>query len=170
LPTVTLALLIASVTAANNSGNLSVFAHPMSPAELRRLTAAAVDPLSRAQAIRGEFVQRRFARGLPQALESHGDFLFVQNVGIEWRTQTPVESLITVTPAGIKQDRGTGTGSRPSGVPEAAMQMVARIFFALFALDYATLARDFTTFGETDGARWRVGLQARRSALGHMFK
>jgi hypothetical protein len=40
----------------------------------------------------------------------------------------------------------------------------------MFALDYPSLARDFITFGETDGDHWRIGLQARRSALARVFK
>ncbi len=167
---VALALLIATVAATNKPGDQSVFAHPMAPPQLRLLTAAAVDPLAKAQVVRGEFSQRRFARGLPQPLESHGEFLFVQKIGIEWRTLTPIEARIVVTPSGIKQDQGAATGAGSSGIPDAATQMIARIFFGLFALDYASLARDFTTFGEMDGDRWRVGLQAKRSALGHMFK
>jgi hypothetical protein len=170
LAAVALAMHAVVVGAANSSNDDSVFAHPMAPGELRVLTVAASAQLAGARVIRGEFVQRRLVRGLPQALESRGDFLYAQDIGIKWRTLTPLESQITITPAGMTQNRATGAVSRVAAVPPAATQVVARIFFGLFALDYTSLARDFNTFGEADGAHWRVGLQARRSALGRVFK
>ena len=166
-----LALLLAcTASRANDLYGESVFLHPMTPQQLRQLTVAAGDTLAGALVVRGQFVQRRYVRGLPQALESQGEFLFAQGVGIEWRTRTPVESQITITPTGIGQGQGSGPSPRPSGLPPAALPVVARIFFGLFALDFDALARDFSTFGEADGDRWRIGLQARRATLARAFK
>jgi len=149
----------------------SVFTHPATPADLAALTRAPAQSLSKAQVVRGRFVQRRFLTGLARPLESRGTFLFARDVGIEWHTEQPFDSQFVLTDAGITQRDEGGVSLKISAAEQPALAVVARVFFALFALDLDSLAHDFVLSGEDAGsAGWKIGLKPRAEALGSVFR
>lgn len=166
-----LGLLVCLATAANATEAPlpdAVFSLPLGSGDLRRLTAAATEPLAKARVVRGQFIQRRYLRELPKPLESRGDFLYARGIGIVWHTLTPFDSRLAVTPTGIRQDN-RGDSARLDVAEQPALRVLGRMFVGLFALDFEALARDFNTFGMSESDRWRVGLRPRRAALARVF-
>jgi hypothetical protein len=70
-----------------------------------------------------------------------------------------------------QRDEGS-VAVRVSASEQPALTVVSRVFFALFALDYAALSQDFTMAGEPNGAHepWRLRLQPRSAALASVFR
>ncbi len=163
------ALLAAPSTGASPPAD-PVFAHPAGDAALAELTRATARSLAPARAVRGRFVQRRYLAGLPHPLESSGNFLFARDAGIEWRTEQPFDSQFLLGAGGITQrDEGAET-LHISTEEQPALQVVARVFFALFALDLSALAQDFELFGEARADGWVIGLKPRGAAMGSVFR
>jgi outer membrane lipoprotein-sorting protein len=148
-----------------------VFSSPTSPDELRKITAPAVRALSGAKALRGNFVQRRHLAGLAKPLESSGRFVYARDAGIEWHTAKPFDSRFILTRDRITQIDEGGVSLEIQAADQPALAVVARVFFALFALDVDSLSHDFELFGRpsADG-RWELGLKPRTEALGSMFR
>jgi outer membrane lipoprotein-sorting protein len=148
-----------------------VFGSPTSAGALREITAPAVRSLAGAKALRGRFVQRRFLAGLAKPLESSGTFVYAKDAGIEWHTEKPFDSRFILTRDRITQIDEGGVSLQIQAADQPALAVVARVFFALFALDVESLSHDFELYGRplTDG-RWELGLKPRTEALGSMFR
>jgi hypothetical protein len=149
---------------------LGVFEKPADVARLMKLTRAATEPLASANAVRGKFSQQRFLAELAQPLASSGSFLFARNLGIDWHTKQPFDSQLVLSERGILQRDEGGQSLRLDAAEQPGLAVVSRILLALFALDFATLSRDFELFGEPRGAGWTLGLKPRAQALRGVFK
>jgi hypothetical protein len=148
-----------------------VFARRATPAELAAITAPAARSLAGAKAVRGRFVQRRFLAGLARPLESSGTFLFAREAGIEWHTEKPFDSQFLLTESRIRQRDEGGDSIEITAADQPALAVVARVFFALFALDVDSLSHDFELYGrEAGNAGWELGLKPRAEALGSVFR
>ncbi len=148
----------------------SVFAHPATPARLEAITRPAASALANARVVRGKFVQRRYLAGLAQPLESSGSFLFAREAGIEWHTEKPFDSQFLLTDTRITQRDAGGVSLEIQAADQPALAVVARVFFALFALDVDSLSQDFELYGQAGDAGWQLGLKPRAEALGSMFR
>jgi hypothetical protein len=147
-----------------------VFAHPTTPAQLAAITRPAATALANARVVRGRFVQRRYLAGLAKPLESSGSFLFAREAGIEWHTEKPFDSQFLLTGTRITQRDEGGVSLEIQAAEQPALAVVARVFFALFALDVDSLSQDFELYGQAGGAGWQLGLKPRAEALGSMFR
>jgi hypothetical protein len=166
-----LAGVVASATADTpRAAPPSVFAHPATPAQLAAITRPAASALANARVVRGKFVQRRYLAGLAKPLESSGSFLFAREAGIEWHTEKPFDSQFLLTDARIIQRDEGGVSLEIQASDQPALAVVARVFFALFALDVDSLSHDFDLYGKPEGAGWQLGLKPRAEALGSMFR
>lgn len=142
----------------------SVFEHPATAAELTRMLAPAVAPLTGAQTMRGRYRQTKHLAELPRPLLAEGDFLFVRDLGVAWRTERPFASELLIT-RGALVHRSGGGEQRVEATQQPAVRMVALIFFAVFSLDFDALAELFTLYGtqHADG-RWTLGLRPVQAA------
>jgi hypothetical protein len=148
----------------------SVFAYPATPAQLAAITRPAATALAHARVVRGKFVQRRYLAGLAKPLESSGSFLFAREAGIEWHTEKPFDSRFLLTETRITQHDQGGVSLEIQAADQPALAVVARVFFALFALDVDSLSHDFELYGQAGEAGWQLGLKPRAEALGSMFR
>jgi outer membrane lipoprotein-sorting protein len=140
-------------------------------AQLSRLTRDTARSLSRAQAVRGGFVQQRHLAGLAKPLESDGRFLFARGTGIEWHTERPFDSQFILTADGMTQRDEGGETLHVTVADQPALTVVSRVFFALFALDFDALSQDFTMAGtDAKGAPWQLRLVPKTAALGSVFR
>jgi hypothetical protein len=160
-------LVLCTVTARADD---SVFVHGASVSELSSLLGKSAQRVAGAPAIRGRFEQRKYLAELPQPLVSTGEFLFVRDKGVWWHTQTPFDSVFILTREGMRNRDGSGAELKISAAEQPGIAAVARIFFALFALDFNTLASDFDTYGRGTPADWQVGLRPRLAALATVFR
>lgn len=160
-------VLLAAVAPALAAGPVAV----TDAAQLSKLTRDTARSLSRAQAVRGGFVQKRHLAGLARPLESDGSFLFARGTGIEWHTQRPFDSQFVLTADGMTQRDEGGDTLRVSVSDQPALTVVSRVFFALFALDFAALWQDFTMTGTDPGnGPWQLRLMPKTAALGSVFR
>jgi hypothetical protein len=172
-PVCLLGLLLAAwtVAAAAEADPAPVFAQRATPAELATITAPAARSLAGAKAVRGKFIQRRYLAGLAKPLESSGTFVFAREAGIEWHTEKPFDSQFLLTESRIRQRDEGGGSLEISAADQPALAVVARVFFALFALDVDSLSHDFELYGrEAGNAGWELGLKPRAEALGSVFR
>jgi len=143
---------------------LPVFAKPADAESIRAALGPVTQELASALSISGPYTQKKFLRELPQPLRSQGDFLFVRDLGVAWRTTAPFPSELIVTRDALIQ-RDAGSRTRVGADQQPAVRMVARIFFAVFSLDFAQLSELFTlsVLPGADG-RWELGLRPRHDA------
>jgi outer membrane lipoprotein-sorting protein len=160
----------AAATTASAPAFPSVFAYPATPARLEAITRPAASALANARVVRGRFVQRRYLAGLAKPLESSGSFLFAREAGIEWHTEKPFDSQFLLTDTRITQRDAGGVSLEIQAADQPALAVVARVFFALFALDVDSLSQDFELYGQAGDAGWQLGLKPRAEALGSMFR
>jgi hypothetical protein len=160
----------AAATTRGRPSVASVFAYPATPARLAVITRPAATALANARVVRGKFVQRRYLAGLAKPLESSGSFVFAREAGIEWHTEKPFDSQFLLTETRITQRDQGGVSLEIQAVDQPALAVVARVFFALFALDVDSLSHDFELYGQGGEAGWQLGLKPRAEALGSMFR
>ena len=167
-----LALLLAATPGIATTGAAAdpVFSHPAKAHELAQLTRATAQSLTKARAVRGKFVQRRYLADLARPLESSGKFLFARDAGIEWHTELPFDSQFLMAESGITQRDEGGVTLSIKASEQPALAVVSRVFFALFALDLDALSHDFELYGEPRGGGWVLGLKPRAEALGSVFR
>lgn len=157
------------LTAAAGAPPTDVFTHPATPAQVLAIARRATGPLADAQVVRGRFTQHRFLAELPKPLASDGDFVFARDLGIVWRTAQPFASRVVLGRNGlVQQDEDMAAVSIDAG-SEPALRFVARVFFALFALDVDALATDFQLYATPVDRGWLIGLQPRAAVLRSVF-
>lgn len=159
-----LALLLALAAAPAATAAPSVFDHPATAPALAQQLSGATRDLKGAQTLRGSYVQLKRLAGVPRPLEASGTFLFVRGRGIAWRTAKPFESELIITATDIIQREGGRVALHLSAARQPSVRVVADIFSAVFALDFAALAARFELFGRQVGAGWELGLRPRAGA------
>jgi hypothetical protein len=169
-----LLLLCGAAQADSPKAATDVFAHPLTPAQMSALLGPSAKPLAASPGLRGRFEQRKYLPDLPKPLLSTGEFLFAKDTGVWWHTRTPFESVFILTRDGARSRDEGGAETRVSAADQPGVAVAARIFFALFALDFEALAKDFDTYGVATGsgksAGWQVGLRPKSAAMAAVFR
>lgn len=116
--------------------------------------------------IRGEFVQQKQLRALPQPLVSRGQFVLAREQGLLWFLQEPLQQDYRITDAGI--DQRSFSGWEPAGQQGAAGRQ-NRLFLAVLRGDAEALQRDFELelLGTADA--WSLTLIPRSKLLAQIF-
>lgn len=147
-----------------------VFQHPTTAEKLLQgVLAEPARQSNQAQVIRGQFVYRKYLAELPAPLQSTGEYLFVKNLGIVWRTLQPFDSEFVITAKGIVE-REAGNSSPANADEQPAVRVAARIFLSLLSLDVQTLRSTFDLYGLQAGSRWQIGLRPTSSAIAAVFR
>lgn len=163
----TLACAPAVTTAATATASASaetVFAHPADAARIRAALGPVTARLAGARSISGPYSQKKYLRELPKPLLAGGNFTFVRDRGITWRTTTPFASELIIERDALVQRDANGQEIRIDAAQQPAVRMVARIFFAVFSLDFAELEQLFTLSLQQDGGGWQLGLQPKQAS------
>ena len=151
-----------------------VFAHPLTPTQMSSLLGPSARPLAASPGLRGRFEQRKYLPDLPKPLLSIGEFLFARDTGVWWHTRTPFDSVFILTRDGARSRDEGGAETKVSAADQPGVAVAARIFFALFALDFEALSKDFDTYGVATGsgktAGWQVGLRPKLAAMAAVFR
>lgn len=151
-----------------------VFAHPLNPAQMSALLGPSARPLAASPGLRGHFEQHKYLPDLPKPLLSTGEFIFARDIGVWWHTRTPFDSIFILTRDGARSRDEGGAETKVSASDQPGVAVAARIFFALFALDFEALSKDFDTYGIATGsgksAGWQVGLRPKSAAMAAVFR
>ncbi len=136
--------------------------YPLHAADLAELALR----LDLAEIGRGQFVQERELRILPQPLRSQGTFVFVRGVGLYWQVQQPLLSELRVRDGRVQErlDGTVGAWSEPLlGTQGSAI--AARVLTGLLAADLVVLSEYFEPELSMSEEGWLLQLQPRAEAL-----
>lgn len=139
----------------------TVFDHPATPETFARDLREATATLKDARTLRGAYVQDKALAGVPHPLHAEGQFLFVRDLGIAWRTTLPFDSELVITGGDILQRENGQVSMRLSAAQQPAVRIVADIFSAVFALDFDRLSANFELYSRRVGRGWELGLKPR---------
>jgi len=116
--------------------------------------------------VRGDFVQEKHLRGLPQALTSRGRFVLAAGHGLLWQLATPLHQDYRISHAGIARRSGQGWQVQPQ---QSVAAHHNRLFLAVLGGDYPRLQQDFHLHLSGDAQHWQLRLTPRSVLLGRIF-
>jgi hypothetical protein len=138
----------------------------------KTLLARPAQAIAETQVLRGRFAHRKHLADIPAPLDSSGEFLFVRDRGLHWRTLKPFDSVFVLTPSAMSQKDEGGKEFKMDAKSQPAVRAAAGIFMALFAVDLRALDKDFRLFGlsttEREGG-WLLGLRPKSAAFKSVF-
>jgi len=117
--------------------------------------------------VRGEFVQEKHLRAMPQALTSRGRFVLSRGDGLLWLLQTPIVQDYRITDAGIAKRNGEQWQAQSKNTVAARQ---SRLFLTVLGGNYAGLARDFKLSLTGNAQYWQMRLVPRSALLGKIFE
>lgn len=160
------ALMLCASIMAGTACPLGRASQPAQEATISELRSTLAEPLAlleSASSLRGRFVQTKQLAGFDLPLISEGDFLYLRDHGLIWRTHTPIQSELLLNDDGVHglalldadQTDGNAAATRP----------LAQIFLALFSLDLHALTQHFKVSSVEVDTGWLLHLQPRDTAM-----
>ncbi len=126
------------------------------------------DQLAKPVVVRGDFIQEKHLRALPQPLISKGHFVLAKEFGLLWLLSSPLKQDYRISPAGIaRRDAANGWQLLP-GKSAGAEQN--RLFLAVLQGDSSGLQRDFDLQLKGDTNAWQLTLTPRSLLLQQVFR
>lgn len=122
--------------------------------------------LSEPEIVRGNFVQEKYLRALPQPLVSTGSFVLARGRGLLWLLREPVQQDYRISSAGIAQ-RDADSWQQSDQKGPAARQN--DLFLAVLHGDTEALQRDFDLELSGTSQAWALTLTPRSKLLGQIF-
>ena len=122
--------------------------------------------LSEPEAIKGEFIQEKHLRALPQPLVSKGRFVLARDHGLLWLLQTPLQQDYRLNAKGIARRDASGWQTLPARTAGSEQN---KLFFAVLQGDSSGLERDFELALQGDAKDWTLDLAPRSLVLKQIF-
>lgn len=122
--------------------------------------------LSKPAVVRGEFVQEKHLRSLPQPLLSKGHFVLAKQHGLLWLLQTPLKQDYRIDDKGIARRDANGWQQLPQRRASAQQN---RLFLAVLEGDSSGLQRDFDLALSGEANDWTLTLTPRAVLLKQIF-
>jgi len=126
--------------------------------------------LGNPEVVRGEFEQKKIIEVLGRPLISKGDFVFVRDRGVVWRTHAPFAQTLRLTRSSITQEQGGQVLFKLSADREPAVRAMSEILLPLFGANFSQLEKHFHISGEVAGKSWRVVLDPIPAVLLQVFR
>ncbi|MFV3371566.1 outer membrane lipoprotein carrier protein LolA [Pseudomonas sp. NY15435] len=122
--------------------------------------------LGKPAVVRGEFVQEKHLRSLPQPLVSKGHFVLAKQHGLLWLLQTPLKQDYRIDDKGIARRDASGWQQLPQ---RSASAQQNRLFLAVLEGDSSGLQRDFDLALSGESNDWKLTLTPRAVLLKQIF-
>ncbi len=116
--------------------------------------------------VRGQFIQEKHLRALPQPLTSRGQFVLGAERGLLWQLRSPLKQDYRIDHNGIARRTPAGWQQQPG--QDAASQQ-SRLFLAVLTGDHQGLARDFDLQLSGSQEAWRLTLAPKSLLLKQIF-
>ncbi|MGE8496633.1 MAG: outer membrane lipoprotein carrier protein LolA [Pseudomonas sp.] len=123
--------------------------------------------LGQPEVVRGNFVQEKHLRALPQPLSSHGTFVLAKAHGLLWLLERPLKQDYRIDDQGIA--RRTEQGWQFAAQQSATAQQ-NRLFLAVLKGDSSGLRQDFDISLSGTADAWQLELMPRGVLLKQVFK
>jgi len=124
------------------------------------------EQLSGPAVVRGDFIQEKHLRALPQPLTSHGQFALSRDHGMLWLLQQPIRQDYRITPQGIAR---RGEQGWQAVDPQGGSARQNQLFLAVLSGDTQALQRDFQLELSGTATAWRLQLTPRGALLKQIF-
>jgi hypothetical protein len=117
--------------------------------------------------VRGDFVQQKFLRALPNPLTSTGNFTLVAGKGLLWELRTPFAQILRITPTAISRRDTAGTWTTLPG--RAGNARENRLFMSVLSGDTTELDKNFEIAIKGDQNDWQLSLTPTSPLLKQIF-
>ncbi|WP_440467532.1 outer membrane lipoprotein carrier protein LolA [Pseudomonas sp. YH-1] len=122
--------------------------------------------LGKPAVVRGEFLQEKHLRSLPQPLVSKGRFVLAKQHGLLWLLQTPLKQDYRIDDQGLARRDANGWQQLPQ---RSASAQQNRLFLAVLEGDSSGLQRDFDLALSGEASDWKLTLTPRAVLLKQIF-
>lgn len=117
--------------------------------------------------VRGQFVQQKFLRSLPQPLTSRGDFTLAAGKGLLWLLRTPIAQDLRINADGIARRDESGAWQALPQHTGAGREN--QLFLSVLAGDTRGLEENFDLALTGEAAAWKLTLTPRSALLKQIF-
>ncbi|WP_373981625.1 outer membrane lipoprotein carrier protein LolA [Achromobacter sp. JD417] len=117
--------------------------------------------------VRGQFVQQKFLRSLPQPLTSRGDFTLAAGKGLLWRLRTPIVQDLRINADGIARRDESGAWQALPQHTGAGREN--QLFLSVLAGDTRGLEENFDLALTGEATGWKLTLTPRSALLKQIF-
>lgn len=124
------------------------------------------EQLSGPAVVRGDFIQEKHLRALPQPLTSRGQFVLARDHGLLWLLQQPIRQDYRITAQGIARRSEQGWQAVD---PQGSSARQNQLFLAVLSGDTQALQRDFQLELSGEATAWRLQLTPRSALLKQIF-
>ena len=124
------------------------------------------EQLSGPAVVRGDFIQEKHLRALPQPLTSRGQFVLARDHGLLGPVQQPHRQDYRITAQGIARRSEQGWQAVD---PQGSSARQNQLFLAVLSGDTPALQRDFQLELSGEAKAWRLQLTPRGALLKQIF-
>ncbi|EMD99890.1 outer membrane lipoprotein carrier protein LolA [Pseudomonas stutzeri] len=125
------------------------------------------EQLSGPAVVRGDFIQEKHLRALPQPLTSQGQFVLARDHGLLWLLQQPIRQDYRISALGIARRSEQGWQALD---PQGSSARQNQLFLAVLSGDTQALQRDFDLQLNGDPDAWRLQLTPSGALLRQVFE
>ncbi|WP_232338145.1 LolA family protein [Bordetella flabilis] len=123
--------------------------------------------LREAPVVRGQFVQQKFLRSLPQPLTSNGLFTLSANNGLLWELRAPLHQDLLLTPSAMfRRDDGGKWQALPQSIGSARE---TRMFLTVLGGDTQALQDNFDMALSGSAGDWQLVMTPKSALLKQIF-
>jgi hypothetical protein len=125
------------------------------------------------QTLQGRFEQQKRIAKLKKPLASRGRFALLRGRGVLWRTEAPIQSLLTLTSDAMTVEQHDQTIVSISLAREPALRFLGQSVFAVFMTDVPQLRQSFTVLDARvpeSPAPWSLSLVPRDAAAAQLMR
>ncbi|MFC4274482.1 outer membrane lipoprotein carrier protein LolA [Achromobacter aloeverae] len=118
--------------------------------------------------VRGQFVQQKFLRSLPQPLTSNGAFVLSSQYGLLWELRVPLFQDLLITPEGMFR---RADGGKWQALPQQiGSGRETRLFLAVLAGDTRGLQDNFDMQVSGSASAWQLVMTPKSALLKQIFQ
>lgn len=125
------------------------------------------------QTLQGHFEQEKQIVRIKRPVKSRGRFALVRGAGVLWRTEAPIQSLLTLNADALTVVQNNQTVVSTSLAGQPALRFLAQSVFAVFMTDVRQIRDRFTLLAARVPERplpWSLSLKPRDAAVAQLIQ
>ena len=133
------------------------------------LAAQVEAKLSKAPVQEGTFTQSKQVKGFKRPLKSSGTYRVAKGEGVQWNTEKPFASQLTVSADEIVSRQAGNETFKLSAKEEPTVRVITTLLFSVLSGDLKALETHFTSTGTVDAQGWAIELTPKKGPLEKVF-